>query len=447
MTIQAIATNSLGNRGYLICDGAIGIVIDVQRDYGRWMKAAKAEGVPITHVFETHMHNDYVTGGHQLARQIGATYVIPAHSGTSFKAHEVVDGVSIKAGALTITGFHTPGHTEHHMSYCVTDGNDQAIFTGGGILFGTVGRTDLVSKKQTIDLTHAQYYSAQMLGEKLADSTAVFPTHGFGSFCSSAKGSGAAESTMALEKQSNIAFTTAEDEFVQLVIAGLGPYPRYYAHMAAINQAGPEPIQQLHVREYTTTAIASWLQQKHAWVIDIRSRQRFAANHPQGVINIELGGSFATYAGWILPWHDKMLLAGDSEQSLQEAHRELARLGMEQFIDGATHDMESYLAVEHKASYPVKSFDDLKSAAKPLVVLDVRFVSDWNDAHVSSSINIPLHELIARISEVPQDEAIWVHCASGYRASIAASLLDKFGKHPIVINDDFTHAIALGLTT
>ncbi len=208
MKIKTIATESLGNRGYLIHDDEIGVVVDLQRDHGRWVEAAKAAEVQITHVFETHMHNDYVTGGYQLAREIGATYVIPAHSGTSFKANELADGETIETGSLSITGLHTPGHTERHMSFKVTDGKDSAVFTGGGILYGTVGRTDLVSKEMTDKLTHAQYDSAQRLASELADDTAIFPTHGFGSFCSSADGSGASESTMAVEKQSNVAFTS-----------------------------------------------------------------------------------------------------------------------------------------------------------------------------------------------------------------------------------------------
>ncbi len=446
MKIKTIATESLGNRGYLIHDDAVGIVIDVQRDYGRWREAAKAVEVQITHVFETHMHNDYVTGGYQLARELGASYAIPAHSGTSFKAIELADGETIETGSLSITGLHTPGHTEHHMSYKVTDSKDSAIFTGGGILYGTVGRTDLVSKDMTDQLTHAQYDSAQRLASELADDTAIFPTHGFGNFCSSADGSGASESTMAVEKRSNVAFTSTEDEFVRLVIAGLGPYPRYYAHMGTMNQAGPVPIQQLHMHEYSIDAMASWLQQKNAWMIDVRSRKLFAANHPEGAVGIELGKSFATYTGWLLPWEDKLLLVGDSAQDLREAYIELSRIGMEQFVDGATHEMEPYLAAASKSSYPVKSFDDLKTLAERPYVLDVRLPSDWNDSHVKNSTNIPLHELIERVDEVPNDLDIWVHCASGYRSSIAASLLDKFCKHPILINDDFSKAVDTGLT-
>lgn len=332
------------------------------------------------------------------------------------------------------------------MSYRVIDGNDNAIFTGGGILYGTVGRTDLVAKDLTEKLTHAQYDSAQRLGTELDDNTAVFPTHGFGSFCSSATGSGVADSTMAAEKRSNVAFTTSKDEFVRQVIAGLGPYPRYYAHMGKMNQAGPMPIEQLHMHDYSTDVLASWLVQKNGWVIDVRSRKLFASNHPKGAVGIEFGNSFATYTGWLVPWEDKLMLVGDSAKDLQAAYIELSRIGMEQFVDGATYDMEPYMAAASKSNYPIKTFDDLRSLSEMPYVLDVRLLSDWSQSHVKNSTNIPLHELLDRLDEIPSDLDIWVHCASGYRSSIAASLLDKFAKHPVLINDDFSKAVDRGLT-
>lgn len=437
MKVETIATESLGNRGYLIHDGSIAVVIDVQRDYERWQEAAGAAGVQITHILETHMHNDYVTGGYQLAQEIGAVYVVPAHSEVSFEATEIADKENIETGNLHITGLHTPGHTEHHMSYLVTDNSDSAVFTGGGILYGTVGRTDLVSKDMTDRLTHAQYQSAQRLGSDLEDDTAVFPTHGFGSFCSSASGSGASKSTLAAEKRSNIAFTKSREEFVHQIIDGLGPYPKYYAHMGGMNQKGPDPVRQLHLHDYSAEVIGEWLQQKNVWVIDTRSRKLFAANHPEGAVGIELGKSFATYTGWLLPWEDKLLLVGDSAQALHEAYVELSRIGMEQFVDGAMHGMDPYKAAATESSYPVKTFKDLESLEEKPYVLDVRQTKEWSEGHIDGVINIPLHELLERIDEVPDDTKIWVHCASGYRSSIAASLLDKFGKQPILINDDF----------
>lgn len=447
MHVQTLATESLGNRGYIVDDGSVAIAIDVQRDYQRWTDEASAAGVTITHVFETHMHNDYVTGGFQLANKVGATYVVPKDSGTNFTVHELADNGSIAVGKLHITGIHTPGHTEHHMSYLVSDGTESAVFTGGGILYGTVGRTDLVSSETTDKLTEAQYDSAWRLGETLADDVAVYPTHGFGSFCSSASGSGANESTMATEKKHNIAFTAKRDEFVRQIMAGLGPYPRYYAHMGVANQNGPPEVRQLHIHTYAADEIGAHLQQENSWVIDIRSRKLFASHHPEGAVGIELSKSFATYTGWILPWFDRLLLVGDSEKDLLDAYTELSRIGMDTFVDGATHNIENYLEAGASSSYRSVDFTALKCSmpGRPYV-LDVRLESEWNDSHVQGAQNIPLHELLGCIDEIPKGTDIWVHCGSGYRASIAASLLDKMKRKPVLINDEFKRAVELGLT-
>lgn len=447
MHIQTIETESLGNRGYLVHDGSVAVAVDVQRDYQRWIDAAKEANVSITHVLETHMHNDYVTGGYQLAKKFKAVYAVPQHSGVSFAAHEMADNEVIEVGKLRIRALHTPGHTEHHMSYQFSDDINNAVFTGGGILYGTVGRTDLVSSEKTNELTIAQYESAHRLGNDLPDDVAVYPTHGFGSFCSSAEGSGATASTMRAEKKSNFVFTAEREKFIRQIISGLGPYPRYYAHMGAANQAGPSEVPQLHIHSYAADEMGERLRQEKSWVIDTRSRKLFAAHHPQGAVGIELGNSFATYAGWIIPWSDRLLLVGDTEKILLDAYKELSRIGMDAFVDGATNDIKSYYEAGDKSEYNVVTFDDLKVhiKSKPFV-LDIRQKAERKDGYIPGSHHIPLHDLLGRIDETPGDKKIWVHCASGYRASIAASLLSKMGRTPILINNDYARAVEIGLT-
>lgn len=446
MRIETIETPSLGNRGYLVHDGSVAVAIDVQRDYDRWLSKASELGVRLTHVFETHMHNDYVTGGFELANtHQDIHYIIPANSHVSFDAQEIADTEQISTGSLTITALHTPGHTEHHTSYKITDGKSTALFSGGGLLFGTVGRTDLVSTDLTDSLTERQYDSAQKLLTTVPGDAQIMPTHGFGSFCSSSDGSGANESTLAVEQHNNIAYTSSKEDFISAIINGLGPYPRYYAHMGPMNQAGPGPVVQMHVHEYSSDAIRQHLTDDHSWVIDIRSRVAFAAGHPERAVGFELGQSYATYTGWLLPWADKLLLIGDKPEELQLAYTELSRIGMESFVAGATDSMDAYMNAGGTLSHEIKTFDDY-ATARPDTLLDVRLASDWKKEHVDGSVNIPLHELMARMDELP-DTDIWVHCASGYRASIAASLIARAGKRPILINDAFMHARELSLTT
>lgn len=448
MYVETISTPSLGNRGYLVHDGKYAAAIDVQRDYGRWQHLAEEKGVIITHVLETHVHNDYVTGGYRLAQRLKAEYGVPTGSEVAFSARYLADKDIISVGKMKIEALHTPGHTEHHLSFLCSSEGDTALFSGGGLLYGTVGRTDLISEAKTRELTELQYDSAQRVSRIAPEETRLYPTHGFGSFCSSADGSGADEGTLATEKQLNPVFSVKRDTFVKQILDGLGPYPRYYIHMAPINREGPVDVAPLHFHDYDPQTIVEHLDAPNRWVVDVRQRTVFSTGHPQGAVGFEMGDSFATYLGWIIPWTDHIILVGDDESVLRDAYTELSRIGMETHIIGATHDMSTYMDAGVLSSYPRKTFKDLKAepqGATPFV-LDVRLPSDWSEEHVRGSRNIPLHELIGRMEEVPADHDVWVHCASGYRASIAASLLDKFGRSPVLIDDVFEHAGTYQLT-
>ena len=238
--VVTIETTGLGDRSYLVHDGEHAAVIDPQRDIDRVLAAAESSAVRITHVLETHIHNDYVTGGLALAGAAGADYVVAAAEEVSFDRVPAGDGDRFRSGRLTLTAMATPGHTPGHLSYVLHDAGSTpvAVFTGGSMLFGAVGRTDLISPDQTRALTRAQYCSVRRLAGELSDPVAVYPTHGFGSFCSATPTSGSS-STIGAEKTSNIALTSDEESFVTTLIAGLVAYPRYYAEMGKANRRGP----------------------------------------------------------------------------------------------------------------------------------------------------------------------------------------------------------------
>lgn len=448
MQIEIIKTSSLGNRGYLIHDGSVAVAVDVQRDYERWLDIATELGVTISHVLETHMHNDYVTGGFMLSQKTKAQYVIPADSGQTFKATEANDGDNFQVGDLLVTAMRTPGHTLNHTSYLISDGTLSTAFTGGGVLYGTVGRPDLISKELTRPLTEAQYDSAQKLAGLLADTTQIFPTHGFGSFCSSAPGSGADASTMADEKRTNLVYTTqSKQEFIDTIITGLSAYPRYYAQMGKLNQSGPGEMRLKTVVKLSQDMLKTMLAHDE-WVIDIRDRNAYAANHPSGAAGFELADSFSSYVGWLIPWGDAITLVGDSPKDLMTAQTQLGRIGMDDFIGHTTDDIPAYLAAVDSRSYPIKHFSDLLNVAleKPFV-LDVRTPNEYKAEHIPGSLNIPLYDLTTQMDELPNDITIWVHCASGYRASIGASLVDRSRRSVVLIDDDFSVASNLSLTT
>ncbi|HEX2550022.1 MAG TPA: MBL fold metallo-hydrolase, partial [Nocardioidaceae bacterium] len=215
LEIVPIDTPTLGDRSYLVHDGHVAFVVDPQRDVDRMLNLAERHGVRIRHVFETHVHNDYVTGGRALAKATGAAYHLNAADPVSFDRVPVSDGDVVEVSpAMSVTVFATPGHTYTHLSYALTAHGEQvAVFTGGSLLHGSTGRPDLLGAGHTDALVHAQYHSAHRLAAELPDEAAVFPTHGFGSFCSATQSEGTS-STIADERTTNPALTLDEERFV-----------------------------------------------------------------------------------------------------------------------------------------------------------------------------------------------------------------------------------------
>ncbi|NUT52146.1 MAG: MBL fold metallo-hydrolase, partial [Saccharothrix sp.] len=229
MQVDTISTEALGDRGYLVHDGEAALVVDPQRDFDRVEAVAARLGVRITHVAETHVHNDYVTGGFALAHAHGAAYLVAAAEDVAFDRHPVRPGDEVAVGAMTVTTVATPGHTEHHLAYVVEHDGRRAVFSGGNLLFGSVGRTDLVAPARTTALTRAQYHSARALADHAGDDATLHPTHGFGSFCSSGPAVAAEGSTIAEQRRTNHVFTEDERHFVRALIANLTAYPSYYS--------------------------------------------------------------------------------------------------------------------------------------------------------------------------------------------------------------------------
>jgi len=445
MDIVTIETPALGDRSYVLVAGTVAAVIDPQRDIDRIESLLTQRGLQLTHVFETHIHNDYVTGGLELARRAGAAYVVAHDEQVAFEHTGAHDGDEFTVGNLTIRAVHTPGHTPAHLSYVILDaGSPAAVFTGGSMLFGTVGRTDLMGGGSTDELTRAQFRSVRRLAE-LPDEVGVHPTHGFGSFCSSASSSGSDASTIGQERQSNLALTVDdEDAFVGRLLNGLTAYPRYYAHMAPINLQGPAPVD-LSLPEPVDPVELRRRVHAGQWIVDLRSRRAFAGGHLAGTVNLEVGDSFATYLGWTLPWGTPVTLVGDTAEQVGEAQRQMVRVGIDRPAGGANGGPASWGAGGEMRSYRSATFADLAGAVseRAVVVVDVRRDDEWAEGRLDAAVHIPLHDLEHRLAEVPDGE-VWVHCASGYRASLAASLLDRVGRSVVAIDDEWDAAAEHG---
>ncbi|GGC68115.1 MBL fold metallo-hydrolase [Hoyosella rhizosphaerae] len=442
MNISTIETTSLGDRSYLIDDGEVAAVIDPQRDVDRPLALAGERGVRITHVFETHIHNDYVTGGLELARVTGADYIVSALDDVKFQHRPIADGETVEVGTMRITAMHTPGHTHHHLSFVLHNdtGAPEAVFTGGSMLYGSTGRTDLLGSQHTSELTHAQFHSVRKLADELPPTVAVYPTHGFGSFCSATPTTGDS-STIGEQQEVNPALTKDEQSFVDELIAGLAEFPAYYAHMGVINTEGPQPVD-LRMPEQVDPSTLRKRINDGEWVVDLRQRRAFAAGHLSGSMGFELSTSFVTYLGWLYSWGSPITLVGTSRSEVMDARRDLARIGVDNITGAAVgHVVDLARPGETLRQYRVATFADLASEhpSRAFTVLDTRRTDEHEKGAVPGSINIPLHELLARRDEVPAGE-VWVHCESGYRASVAASLLDRPGRDIVLIDDAFTNA-------
>jgi hydroxyacylglutathione hydrolase len=445
-SIEIVETSGLGDRSYLVHDGDAAVVVDPQRDIDRVLDLLDERAGRLAYVLETHIHNDYVTGGLELARRTGAEYVLSADDDVSFERTPIRDGDVLAADSMRIRALHTPGHTFHHLSYVLEDraGSPEAVFTGGSMLFGTSGRTDLLGSEHTDKLTRKQFSSLRRLAAELPPETKVYPTHGFGSFCSATPATGES-STIGKEKHTNPALTTEEQEYVDGLLSGLDVYPAYYERMAPINRQGPAPVD-LSLPHRVDPAGLRRRIEAGEWVVDLRDRTAFAAGHLTGSLGFELSTSFVTYLGWLYRWGTPLTLIGESVDQVADARRELVRIGVDSLAGMAAGDITALADGGEVRSYPVSDFAGLAMARteRDVHVLDARRNDERAKGSVQGSQHIPLHELGDRIDEVPQGE-VWVYCGSGYRAAIAASVLDRPGRQVVLVNDAYDSARETGL--
>jgi hydroxyacylglutathione hydrolase len=447
LDVAVIETSGLGDRSYLVSDGDVAVAIDPQRDIDRVVELAG--GLRITHVLETHIHNDYVTGGLALAEAVGAEYVVPAGEDVEFSCRPVREGDRIDTGGIHLEVLFTPGHTQHHVSYALREesGRIVGVFTGGSMLIGSTGRTDLVGDEHTEELTRLQYQSVRRLADDLPAKTPVYPTHGFGSFCS-AGSTDSDTSTVGEQRETNPALTQDEQAFVDELLEGLSAFPAYYAHMGVINRAGPTAADLSPPAPVDPDELRRRIESGE-WVVDLRNRTAFAAGHVAGTYGFELSGSFVNYLGWLYTWDAPLTLIGEDTDQIADAQRELARIGVERLTGSASGDIHELAGGAELRSYRVADFEDLAEALNDpgVFVLDVRQPDEFDSGHVSGAVNVAVHELPERLGEIPADRELWIHCASGYRASVAAGLLDRHDRRVVLIDDEYASAEKLGITS
>ncbi|MEX0761006.1 MAG: MBL fold metallo-hydrolase [Dehalococcoidia bacterium] len=431
---EQISTPGLGDHSYLVVVGDEAAVIDPQRDITRFESVLAASGARLAAVLETHVHNDYFSGGPELARRFDAAYVLPPYTEARVKHQTLAEGEMFHLGEWALHAIHTPGHTQHHMSYALeAPGGAAAVFTGGSMLVAGAGRTDLVSEELTEPLARDQYRSINRLADELPDPSVVSPTHGSGSFCGSGGGHSGTVSTIEDEKRQNPALTAPhEDAFVREHVAGFGIYPSYYRHMGPTNAVGAPPMPTGDVKELSPTELAQL--DHEVWPVDVRSAAEFARGHVPGSVNIPMGDDVGVYTGWALPWNSKIVLITGTEEDAENARLHLARVGIDTVTGKVTDGLARWRSEERSlSSYPTATFADM---AAPDVVVDVRDPKEREQGWIPWSVNVHFSQIRDRIGDVPEGRA-WVHCTSGFRAAIGASLLHRLGRDVVLVQDEF----------
>lgn len=429
MDVIALRTAGLGDTSYLITHDGLGVLVDSQRDVDRFLDAAAEAGVELRWVVETHVHNDYVSGAWEAARRSGAELVLPAGAGAAYPHTLAFHGEDLTHGGLALRPLHTPGHTPEHVSYLVlADGAPAAVLSGGSLLVGTAGRSDLLGPHRAWQLAVAQHGSVTRLAA-LPGHLPVYPTHGEGSFCTSAS-AGRTSSTIAEERRTNPALAYDHGRaFAAGELDGLQPYPGYYERMAPINISGPPPLRRAQPPLLGAAEAAA----KGVAVVDARPRAVAAGGSPPGSVAVELSDQFGVWVGWLLEFDAPLVVVTTRDQDAAEAVVQLARIGFDR-VEGIVHDVAGW-----PGGLATWRHVDVAGAARTLdaggQVLDVRSPGEWAAGTVDGAVRCYVPDLVqGPPAGLRAGHPVLVVCASGYRSAMAASLLARDGFEPVVLD-------------
>ncbi|WP_280385892.1 MBL fold metallo-hydrolase [Nocardia wallacei] len=443
-TLVPVIDEGLGNSTYLLDLGdGRAMVLDPERDVRAVRAEAQRRNLRIAYAIETHMHADFISGVRELADTDGATVLAPEVGPRGFAVTGMSDGDTVELGRFRLQALFTPGHSPEHLSYLLHHGDRLlGVFTGGSLMVGTAGRTDLVSPDQTVPLARAQYHSLQRLME-LPDDTPVWPTHGAGSFCSAAP-DGERVSTVGRERETNPLLQVAgEDEFVAALLGSLGTFPGYFLRLGEINHNGPAVLGATPALAPLTTADVQHLIADGAQVVDVRTAAAFAAGHIPGALSITLRPVFATWLGWLADPTRPVVIVRDPSQNPDDIAWEAVKVGFDTLAGELHGGMPAWTGPREDDATTLVAADRL--AIQPGAVLDVRQHGEYTAGHVPAARNIELGALTAHLDQVPEGPVV-VMCGHGERAMTAASILARAGHTDIRVIDggaaDYARATA-----
>jgi hydroxyacylglutathione hydrolase len=434
MYFEQFYLGCLAHASYMLASQGEALVVDPQRDVEIYLKAAEEHQLKISHIFETHLHADFVSGHRELAARTGAKIYIGAQAGATFPHVDVQDGFELRVGAARIAVLETPGHTSESICLVITDEQKSprpwAVLTGDTLFIGDVGRPDLSKTHTPAELAGLLYDSLHNKLLKLTDDVLVYPAHGAGSLCGRNMRA-ESSSTIGTERLTNYALQIkTREEFVQQLTHNLPVRPEYFLQDAEINREGAPSLSTLTDLPPVSPAELELMLSQGAIVLDVRPGDQFAAEHVPGSINIAFSGQFASWAGTVLGLSSQPVIVAETPEQLSEARLRLARVGIE--------DARGYLqgGVEgwKQAGFPLAQLPQItvqalnqRLQAQQCHVLDVRREPEWQTGHIDAATWWPLDNFKVAPPEIDRELPLAVHCKSGYRSMIACSLLQRAG--------------------
>lgn len=443
MYFEQFYLTCLAHASYMIGSDGEAAVVDPQRDVDIYLKAADEQHLKIRHIFETHLHADFVSGHKELAARTGANIYIGAQAGAGFPHVALRDGFEVRVGRVSVRALETPGHTPESICLVITGEKNPAqpwaVLTGDTLFIGDVGRPDLSRTHTPQQLAGLLYDSLHQKLMALPDAVLVYPAHGAGSLCGRAMRA-EKSSTIGTERLTNYALQIASrDEFILQMTANLPARPEYFLEDAELNRAGAAALTELApLRALTSVEVQACLDEE-VYVLDVGPGDEFAAGHVPGSVNIALSGQFASWAGAMLGIHSRPVLVGASDAQIEEARLRLARVGIEDLrgylAGGVARWQEAGLPLLATAQISVQELYEKLGAghgAESFAVLDVRREGEWNAGHIAPAEWRALDVFPRGLPEIGAGRTVAVHCKSGYRSMIACSLLERAGHRNVV---------------
>ena len=444
--IEPFVDKGLGNSAYLIGshDTKKGVLIDPLRDVDRYLHAASERGLRVTHVLDTHLHADFVSGNREIAHQTGAVIGASAEAKLGFDHQPLTEQSVIDLGAFQIRVMTTPGHTPEHISFLIVEPDSKtpaALFSGGALIVGGAARTDLLTPELTKPLARSLYHTIHDKLLKLPDQLEVFPTHGAGSYCV-APTSSERTTTIGRERISNsLALAPSEEEFIQRALAGLPSYPTYYKYLREVNQRGPRILGGVPVLKPLSAGEVKEMIDNGAVILDVRHGKAFGAGHIPNSYGIRADAPLTTWAGWLIPFGSRTVLVAESTEQTLAATRQLIRIGYDDLVGRLEGGIEAWAR-----GYPVETIESIDvnelrerldvgsdgRAERTLLLIDVRQKSEWDEGHIPGAVHFEGGRAAWEQLPFPHDRPLAIQCSSGNRSMSVSSVLRRRGYRNVI---------------